>query len=55
MAKHEKLKAVKRKVCKKMDIPDNPNSGYHPKSLVKLNVGGKIFMTTQGTLFKVGD
>ena len=33
-----------------MDILDNPNSGYRPKSLVKLNVGGKMFMTTQGTL-----
>ena len=33
-----------------MDIRDNPNSGYSPNSLVKLNVGGKMFMTTQGTL-----
>ena len=37
-----------------MDIRDNPNSGYRPKSLVKLNVGGKMFMTTQGTLLSNG-
>ena len=41
---------LKKEKSVKMDILDNPNSGYRPKSLVKLNVGGKMFMTTQGTL-----
>ena len=41
---------LKKEKSVKMDILDNSNSGYRPKSLVKLNVGGKMFMTTQGTL-----
>ena len=41
---------LKKEKSVKMDILDNPNSGYRPKLLVKLTVGGKMFMTTQGTL-----